>query len=84
MGLLGQACSGEVHLQDVVKFVPIASTLPDLEPEVWQDLSRDQQLLYRYTKAIASGVVPEDLARQMAGPVNHSRRLTFGVRQQIL
>ena len=83
-GPLGQACSGEVHLQDVVKFVPISTTLPDLEPEVWQDLSRDQQLLYRYTKAIASGVVPEDLARQMAGPVNHSRWLTFGIRQEIL
>ena len=83
-GVLGQACCGDVHLLDVVKFVPICTTLPDLRTEIWKDLSRDQQLLYRYTKAIASGRVPDDLGRQVAGPVNHSRWLTLGIRQMQL
>ena len=83
-GPLGQACCGDVHLLDVVQFVPIATTLPDLCETVWKDLSRDQQLLYRYTKAIESGTVPEDLARQVAGPVNHSRWLTLAIRQMQL
>ena len=83
-GPLGQACSGDVHLLDVVQFVPIATSLPDLDENVWKDLSRDQQLLYRYTKAIESGIVTEDLARQVAGPVNHSRWLTLAIRQMQL
>ena len=80
-GPLGQACCGDVHLRDVVQFVPINTSLPNLSEEVWKDLSRDQQLLYRYTKAIQSGIVSEDLARQVAGPVNHSRWLTLAIRQ---
>ena len=79
-GPLGQSCSGEVHLLTVVKFATISTTLPDLEVKVWKDLSRDQQLLYRYAKAISSGQVPVDLARQVAGPTNHSRWLTLAIR----
>ena len=69
-----------MHLKDVVNFLPICTTLRDLEEKVWKDLSRDQQLLYRYTKAIESGNVPEDLSRQVAGPINHSRWLTLAIR----
>ena len=79
-GPIGKCCAGEVHLKDVVKFDCISTTLPDLDEKVWKDLSRDQQLLYRYVKAISAGDVPEDLARQVAGPINHSRWLTLAIR----
>ena len=79
-GPIGKSCAAEVHLKDVVKFSSISTTLPDLDQKVWKDLSRDQQLLYRYVKAISAGEVPEDLARQVAGPINHSRWLTLAIR----
>ena len=40
--------------------------VPDLRTEIWKDLSRDQQILYPYTKAIASGKVPDDLGSKVA------------------
>ena len=83
-GPLGQACCGDVHLGKVVTFVVISTTLPDLEDAEWQDLSRDQKLLYRYVKAIAGGKVPDGLVAQVAGPVNHSRWLTLSIRLMIL
>ena len=49
-----------------------------------RDLSRDQKLLYRYAKAIAAGRVPDNLAAQVAGPINHSRWLTLAIRLMIL
>jgi hypothetical protein len=43
-----------------------------------------QQLLYRWTKAIASGVVPADLAGRLAGLINHSRWNTLAERLEQL
>ena len=61
-GPLGQACRGDIHILDTVQFEPTDTPLPDLSEVVWKDLSQDQQLLYRWSKAVASGVVPEKLA----------------------
>ena len=80
-GPLGKASCREVHLMPIVKFDPITSSLHILEDKVWKDLSRDQQLLYRYVHAIVAGKVPDDLARQVAGPVNHARWLTHAIRE---
>ena len=52
----------------------------ELDDAVWKDLSCDQQLLYRWARAIATGVVPADLAGRVAGPINHSRWLTLAIR----
>ena len=65
---------------EVVDFANIETPLPDLDEVVWKDLSCDQQLLYRWTKAVASGSVPRTLANQVAGSINHSRWLTLAVR----
>ena len=65
---------------DVVIFDQIETPLGDLEEKVWKDLSRDQQLMYRWTKAVAAGVVPHELSGQVAGPINHSRWLTLAIR----
>ena len=46
-GPLGQACSRDVHLMDVVQFESIESPVPDLPDDVWSDLSTDQKLLLR-------------------------------------
>ena len=48
--------------------------------EVVKDLSRHQNLIYSYIKAVAAGTVPGKLATQVAGPLNHSRWLTLAVR----
>ena len=83
-GPLGQACCKDVHVGNVTNFSKISTSLPDLDEHVWRDLSRDQQLLYRYTKAIASGRVPDSLAPQVAGPINHARWLTLAIQLMIL
>ena len=83
-GPIGKACKGDIHLLDTVEFEKIETSLGDLEDKVWKDLSCDQQLLYRWTKAIASGVVPADLAGRVAGPTNHSRWNTLAERLEQL
>ena len=57
-GPMGKACKEEVHLLDLVTFAPITSSMVELSPEVWKDLSSDQKLLYRYVCAIRDGKVP--------------------------
>ena len=61
-GPLGKECKEAVHLKDVIKFDVIPSTLDDLDDAVWKDLSRDQKLLYQYTKAIQARKVSNRLA----------------------
>ena len=68
-GPIGQELtSGECHLSEVVKFKPIKSPdLPLLPESVVTDLSRDQSLIYRYSKAVDSGFLSTELARQKPG-----------------
>lgn len=40
--------------------------------------------MYRYTKGIAAGNIPDDLASQIPGPLNHSRWLTLALRLLLL
>ena len=47
---------------DVVDYTPIPTTVPDLDEDVWTDLSRDQKLLFRYCKAISTGNIPLQVA----------------------
>ena len=79
-GPIGKACTQDLHLLPVVEFEKVETSLSDLEEKVWKDLSRDQKLLYRWTKAVEAGVVPPELAIQVAGPINHSRWLTLAIR----
>ena len=76
---MGKALISEnCHLKDTIKFLPIStSDLPDLSDEVVRDLSRDQQLLYKYSKAVNDGTIPPELARQKPGGISHARWLTF-------
>ena len=83
-GPLGKECKEEVHLKDVVNFEAIPTTFEDISDDVLKDLSRDQKILYQYTKAIQSGHVSDRLAAQVAGPIDHSRWLTLGIRLEIL
>ena len=78
-GPIGQGITnGNCHLKDSVQFTPIKSPeLPELPEHVVSDLSRDQNLLYRYSKAVDSGDMPAALARQKPGGINHARWLTF-------
>ena len=50
--------------------------LPELPPEVIQDLSWDQQYGYKMMKALEVGSIPEALQRMVIGPVSHARWLT--------
>ena len=52
-GEIGQSLMKEIDKLEIVAFRSIDS--PDLPDEVVKDLSRDQHLLYLYTKAIATG-----------------------------
>ena len=78
-------------LKPVVNFVPVSTSLPDLPKSVWNDLSRDQKLLYQHVKFIKKGIIDnglseEDkrLASQSVGPVDHARWLTLALRALVL
>lgn len=79
-GEMGKRCKDKLHLEDVVKFEKVDTNLIDIDENVVKDLSRDQKLLYRYIKAISEGSVSQQLAVQVAGPLNHSRWLTLAIR----
>lgn len=57
----------------VVKFKPIKTVLPLVNEH---ELSTDQKYLYKITKAIGDGVVPQNLAEKSPGKMGHSRWLT--------
>ena len=48
------------------------------------DLSDDQRLMYRYSRAVDDGVLSADLARTKPGPLNHARWLTPAIRVLVL
>ena len=79
LGPMGKAITvPDHHQKSIVKFAAISSPdLPVLPDEVVADLSRDQNLMYRYCVAVDQGVVPDDLAHQKPGGINHARWLTF-------
>lgn len=83
-GELGIEVAGDIHLQDVVTFEPVESTLDDIPEDIFKGLSRDQQLLYKYAKAIIVGTVPVSLKDQKPGPLCHARWLTLALRVMIL
>ena len=83
-GPIGKMVQKDVHLLDVQPFKPIDSSLTNFDEKVVKDLSRDQNLLYRYTRAIADGTLESSLITQLPGPVDHARWLTLSIRLLIL
>ena len=79
-GVLGKRCKDLLHLENVVDFEIVDTNLIDIDENIAKDLSRDQNLLYRYIKAVKAGEVSPQLATQVAGPLNHSRWLTLAIR----
>ena len=82
-GDLGKEIAGDIHLQSVVAFDKIGGILEDIPDTVFEDLSRDQKLLFRYAKAIIAGEVPSDLKDQKPGPLCHSRWLTLALKTDV-
>ena len=78
-GPLGKQCKEEVHLKPIVSFEVISTSLETLEDNIWKDLSRDQEIIYQYTKAIETGVGTDRLASQVARSIDHSRWLTLAI-----
>ena len=55
-GPIGKKIAGDVHSLEVASFPTIQDAdLPDVPPEIEQDLSSDVRLLYRCAKAAATG-----------------------------
>ena len=79
-GPIGRTLSGPIWEEPIVKFEPVPGKVLPLPDEVVANLSRDQQLAYRWGLAIQTGVVPDTLAGQTIGPLVHSRWLTRAVR----
>ena len=57
----------EVHKMKVVQFQPVATPLADIDEEVQKGLSRDQLLLYQYTKATSTGTITKKLEARTDG-----------------
>ena len=80
-GPIGSRLSEEdLHLQPVVKFEKVATTLEMPDPDVLADLSADQKLLLNYVLAIADGKIPETILHLRPGPPCLARWLTMGTR----
>lgn len=70
-----------VETLPIVKFKPIANTLPELRHDMKpSDLSSDQQYLYDMCDAITKGHVSVGLANRSSGKLNHARWLTLANR----
>lgn len=72
-GPLGKAAGGAVHRQPVVQFHPVPGTVPELPEAMVAELSSDQLLLYRLTRAVQSGSITTKDACRKIGPLNHAR-----------
>ena len=83
-GEIGKAVTGDIHLLDVQEFRKVPSALDDIPESVLGGMSRDYVLLYRYAKAVISGVLPESLVSQKSGLLNHARWGTLAQRVLIL
>ena len=83
-GPLGPSLRTEIHKIKVVQFQPVATPLADIDEEVQKGLSRDQLLLYQYTKATSTETITKKLEAQSAGSLNHTRWLTLAIRIQQL
>ena len=79
-GPMGKKAKEDLHLDDVADFEAVETNLEDIEDDVVKTLSRDQELLYKYVKAISKGEISQRLAVQKVGPLNHSRWLTLSIR----
>ena len=65
----------------VVNFAKVENDqFPQLNEDVASDLGHDQAYLYDMSGAIQVGEVPEKLALQQPGPLNHARWLTLANR----
>ena len=83
-GPMGQRLAGDIHLESVVPFKEILSKVKVISDSVQNDLSQDQELLYKYSRAVSSGTLASNLAKRKPGPPNHSRWLTLALRILIL
>ena len=79
-GPVGSTLTQNIWEEPVVSFSKIEGNLPEIPEEVIKELSRDKKLGYRYAQAIQSGVLPDDLAGQVIGPMITSRWNTAAVR----
>ena len=69
---LGKEVSGEVWKEAIVTFPTVKSKLPIIPEEQLRDTSRDQRLLYEFSHALESGVVPDSVASTTIGPLLHA------------
>ena len=79
-GDLGKQTKKELHLEDVASFESVETSLEIIDDKIVKNMSRDQQILYQYIHAISEGNIPQRLAIQAAGQLNHSRWLTLAIR----
>lgn len=77
-GDLGKQAKTNLHLEDIAEFEAVETNLDVIDNKI--TLSRDQNLLYKYIKAVSKGEVSQQLAVQKVGPLNHSRWLTLAIR----
>ena len=83
-GPLGKLCKEDIQDLPQADFVPIETSLSDIDSDVVKELSQDQRLLYEYTKGIAQGSVSPQFASHKIGPVVGSRWLTLAIRLMAL
>ena len=80
-GPVGSTLNDDLTELDIASFKKIPNPdFPVVAEDDSHDLSKDQAYLYNICQAIMNGHVPEDLANQEPGPMNHSRWLTMANR----
>jgi hypothetical protein len=79
-GPVGSTLHLAIWEEPVVCYRPLAGKVVELPPAVVADLSRDQNLGYRYCIAVQTGHMPDDLVGQTIGPMVTSRWNTTATR----
>ena len=70
-GTIGKLCAIDQHDKPLVKCKPIETCMIELPPEVVQDLSTDQRMVYEYTLGIREGKINPVYVSRKCGPLNH-------------
>lgn len=80
-GPIGSTLNDDLTELEAIEFSNIPNPdFPQVAEEEGYKLSKDQSYLYRMTKAIIEGHVPEELLNEEPGNLNHSRWVTLANR----
>ena len=72
-GPIGNAIKDNVHHLDIINFARIIERVNKLSEEIINSLSEDQRYLYKISRGIMAGRLPDQMITSAPGALNHAR-----------